>query len=353
MSNRRPILQPNELSNDAVTSMRTRVIAALAGIAVVVPFIIFGDWPFFALMVLVLVFAIIEIIRCAKTKYSKVLYAVALLLAFLVLLWNVLQDLPTLIRDNSWDTWRIFDSYNRLSVSVTIMFIGMALLTLTVLVDKNFTIIDACFIFMTVVLISLGVESFLFLRFFPVHLHHLELARLNQTVPYINSYDNLGSFFFVFYMCLGACLNDAFAYFVGVFFGKHKMNPRISPKKTWEGFFGGVILTAAFLCGYAFIFAGTGHPLLKGLLDINRWYHIVILSILIPLVSTLGDLFFSSIKRHYQIKDFSNLIPGHGGILDRLDSLMFAAITMAIYASIFTDQSVFTGIANSGGISLP
>ena len=343
MSNRRPILQPNELSNDAVTSMRTRVIAALAGIVVVVPFIIFGDWPFFALMGLVLVLAIIEIIRCAKTKYSKVLYAVALLLAFLVVLWNILQDLPSLIRDNSWSTWRIFDSYNRLSVSVTIMFIGICLSTMTILVDKNFTIIDACFIFTTVVLISLGIESFLFLRYYPVHVYHAGLAP-GTTVPYINSYDNLMSFFFIFYMCLGACLNDAFAYFVGVFFGKHKMNPRISPKKTWEGFFGGVLLTAAFLCGYAFIFAACGHPLLKGFLDFEHWYHVVVLSILIPLVSTLGDLVFSSIKRHYQIKDFSNLIPGHGGILDRLDSLMFAAITMAIYTSIFT---------GSGGISLP
>ena len=347
MSNHRPILQPNELSNDAVTSMRTRVIAALAGITVVVPFIIFGDWPFFALMVLVLVLAIIEIIRCAKTKYSKVLYAVALLLAFLVLLWNVLQDLPSLIRDNSWDSWRIFDSYNRLSVSVTIMFIGMALLTLTVLVDKNFTIIDACFIFMTVVLISLGVESFLFLRFFPVHLHHLELARLNQTVPYINSYDNLGSFFFVFYMCLGACLNDAFAYFVGVFFGKHKMNERISPKKTWEGFFGGVILTSLVLAGVAMAFAlyqNGEHAILKGVLDLKHWYHIIILSFLIPLMSTIGDLVFSSIKRHYGIKDFSNVLPGHGGLLDRCDSILFAVTTVAIYVSIFSTP---------GGLQLP
>ena len=116
------------------------------------------------------------------------------------------------------------------------------------------------------------------------------------------------------------------------------MNPRISPKKTWEGFFGGVFLAGASLCAYAFIFAACGHPILKGLLDVQHWYHIVILSFLLPLVSTLGDLFFSSIKRHYEIKDFGNLIPGHGGILDRLDSLMFSAITMAIYVSIFTEN---------------
>ena len=342
MSKNRPILQPNELSNATVTSMRTRIIAALVGIAILLPFLMFGDWPFLVLIAVVLVFSIIEIIRCAKTKYSKVLYVVALLLAFLVLLWNIIQDIPNI---NS--SWRLFDSYNRLSVSVTIMFIGIVLLMMTVVIDKNFTIVDACFIFTTVVLIALGLESFLYLRYYPVFLYHQRLELLGQSVPYINSYDNLGSFFFLFYMALGACLNDAFAYFVGVLFGHHKMNERVSPKKTWEGFFGGVILTALFLSGYAFIFAsvdGGKHALLPGLLDLEHWYHIVILSTLVPLVSVLGDLVFSSIKRHYQIKDFSNLIPGHGGILDRLDSLMFAAITMAIYTSIFT---------GSGGISLP
>ena len=338
---RRPILQPNELSNAAVISMRTRIIAAIVGIAIVLPFVIFGDWPFFALMSVVLVLAIIEIIRCAKTKYSKVLYIVAFILAFLVVFWNVLSD----IRNGKInDEWRLFDSYNRISVSTTIMFVGICLSSLTVLIDKNFTIIDACFIFTTVIIIALGIESFLYLRYFPVYVHHLS----SGNTPYINSYDNCVSFFFIFFVALGACLNDAFAYFVGVFFGRNKLNERISPKKTWEGFFGGVILTAGFLCGYAFIFAsvnGGKHALLPGLLDLEHWYHIVILSILIPLVSVLGDMVFSSIKRHYEIKDFSNIIPGHGGLLDRLDSLLFAAITVALYTSIFTDVT--------GGIALP
>ena len=334
MSKERPIFQPNELSTDTVVSMRTRIIFALVGIFIVLPFIVFGDWAFFALMVVVLAFAIIEIIHCAKTKYSKVLYIAAFILAFLLMLWNVLQDIPLILEGH----WRLFDSYNILSISITVMFVSICLLTMTVLIDKNFTIIDAGFIFFSVVLIGIGIESFLFLRFFPVYMYHQELAALGKSVPYVNLYDNLESFFFILYMALGACLNDAFAYFVGVFFGKHKMNPRISPKKTWEGFFGGVFLAGASLCAYAFIFAACGHPILKGLLDVQHWYHIVILSFLLPLVSTLGDLFFSSIKRHYEIKDFGNLIPGHGGILDRLDSLMFSAITMAIYVSIFTEN---------------
>ena len=334
MKERKPIFQPNELSNAAVTSMRTRIIAGLTAIAIVLPFVMFGDWPFFGFICLVLVFAIIEIIRCAKTKYSKVLYITAFILAFLVLFWNFFQDIPKMFNDQ-WSG--IYDSYNRISLSATIIFVGIILCSMTIIADKNFTIMDACFIITTVIIIALGLESLLFIRYYPVHVHHQDLAHLGQTVPYINGYDNAESFLFILYVALGACLNDAFAYFVGVFFGKHKMNPRLSPKKTWEGFFGGVILTSAFISGFAFIMSAVGHPILKGLLDIDHWYHILILSTLIPLVSVIGDLVFSSIKRHYEIKDFSNLIPGHGGILDRLDSILFAAMTVAIYTNIFCD----------------
>ena len=340
MKEHRPIFQPNELSNDAVVSMRTRVITGLIVIAVALPLVLFGDWAFFALVSVLLVLSVVEIIRCAKTKYSKALYIVAYILAFLILLWNVLKDIPNMNSD-----WRLFDSYSVVNVSVTIMFIGICLSAFTIIIDKNFTIIDACFIFTTIVIIALGFESGLFLRYYPAYLYHHPVSGTPPDVPYVNIYDNLGSSLLLVFVLLGACLNDAFAYFVGVFFGKHKMNERISPKKTWEGFFGGIILTAIVLSAFAFITAATNHSILPGFLEVKNWYHIVILSILIPLVSTLGDLVFSSIKRHYGIKDFSNVLPGHGGILDRFDSILFAAITTALYICIFFETS--------GGITLP
>ena len=350
MRDHKPIFQPNELSNEAATSMRTRIIAGLTAIAIILPFAIFGDWPFFGFVCVVLVFAIIEIIRCAKTKYSKALYITAFILAFLILFWNFFQDIPkmfdkTLAEPEKWHG--LYDSYNRVTLSVTIIFVGLILSAMTVIIDKNFTIIDACFIITTVIIIALGLESLLFIRYFPVHLRHVEIIKSGLHEPsYINGYDNAESFLFLLYVALGACLNDAFAYFVGVFFGKHKMNPRLSPKKTWEGFFGGVILTSLFCSGFAFIMSAVGHPILGGLLDIDHWYHIIILSTLIPLVSVIGDLVFSSIKRHYEIKDFSRLIPGHGGILDRLDSILFSTITVAIYTCIFL-------LNEKGGFILP
>ena len=342
MSERRPIFQPNELSDAMVVSMRTRIITAIIAIIFALPIVLVGDWAFFALVSLLLVCAVVEIVRCAKRKYSKALYIVSFILAFLILLWNILGDLPLS------SSWRLFDSYNHIYVSITILFIGLCLAIFTVLIDKNFTIIDACFIVTTVMTISLGFESGLFLRYLPSFVYHHPLNGVPPDVSYFNFYDNLESCLLVVYVLVGACLNDAFAYFVGVFFGRNKLNERISPKKTWEGFFGGVILTAIFLCAFAFILASVDsgkHALLPGILDLEHWYHIVVVSCLIPLVSTLGDLVFSSIKRYYGIKDFSNVLPGHGGVLDRFDSILFSTTTVAIYISIF----LHTG----GGVLLP
>lgn len=332
---RKPIFQPNELSNATVVSMRTRIISAVVAIVILLPAVIIGDWLYFAVICLATGIGVIEIIRCAKTKYSKVLYIIAFILAILILLWPIFKDIPFS------DGWRLFDSYNNLYISATILFVGIGLSAMTIIMDKNFTIIDACFIFTTVFLIAFGFQCLLFLRYYPIHV----MPERFDSSQYFNSFVNAESSLLLLFVVVGACLNDAFAYFVGVFFGKNKLNERLSPKKTWEGFFGGVILTALVLIGMAIILSVCKHPILDGVIDLEHWYHIVILSFLIPLVSTCGDLFFSAIKRHYGIKDFSNIIPGHGGILDRADSILFAVITVAIYVCIFTDEV--------GGIHLP
>ena len=342
---RRPIFQPNELSNDAVVSMRTRIITAIVAIAIILPCVLFGDWAFFVIVSLALIVGVIEIVRCAKRKYSKVLYIVSFVLAFLVLIWPIFLKIPDMK-----DGYRIFDSYNTIYISATILFIGICLSALLIIIDKGFTIIDACFIFTTVFLIALGFQSALVLRFYPVHAYHQTLIEAGETVPYFNLYDNLESSMLFLWVGVGACLNDAFAYFVGVFFGKHKMNERISPKKTWEGFFGGIILTSIVLSAWAVLLdwlSGGSHVILRGLLELKDFHfiHIFVLSVVIPLISTVGDLVFSSIKRYYGIKDFSNVLPGHGGILDRMDSMIFALTTAAIYVCIFT--------THTGGISLP
>ena len=107
--------------------------------------------------------------------------------------------------------------------------------------------------------------------------------------------------------------SDTFAYLVGKYFGKRKLAPLISPNKTWEGLIGGVIATII-------IAAIAGYKL--GIMPVWAWLG---LALVVIIFGTVGDLFESAVKRHYQIKDSGKFMPGHGGILDRIDSLLLAA----------------------------
>ena len=176
-----------------------------------------------------------------------------------------------------------------------------------------------------IIICSLGIQSFLYLRFSPFPAwgaaDHDYLMR--RSFPYLES------LLLVLFLAIGVMMNDIGAYFVGILFGKHKMNPRISPKKTWEGFVGGIVISAFCSVGFALAMTLTGHPLLPGF-AIENFYWVVIISIVMPLAGDIGDFVFSALKRNEGVKDFSNLLPGHGGFLDRIDSLLFAAGSIAV-----------------------
>ena len=112
-------------------------------------------------------------------------------------------------------------------------------------------------------------------------------------------------------------INDTGAYLVGSLIGRRRMFPRLSPKKSWEGFFGGL----AFNIGAAFIFFYCFHLKDATLLsNVQGWIYV---GMCVTAFATLGDLFESMLKRSLGIKDFGKAIPGHGGVLDRIDSLLF------------------------------
>lgn len=119
--------------------------------------------------------------------------------------------------------------------------------------------------------------------------------------------------------------SDTGAWFFGRKYGRHKMNPRVSPKKSWEGFFGGIL--SGFIIGWIPTFF---------YLDSVSLSLIFLLCLLCPVVAEFGDFSFSAIKRYYGIKDFSNILPGHGGILDRTDSLLMNILLFGVlYSSFF------------------
>ena len=117
--------------------------------------------------------------------------------------------------------------------------------------------------------------------------------------------------------------NDTFAYLTGRAIGRHKLLPRLSPKKTIEGLIGGIVgtLVVAHLVAYFW-----------DDLAVEHW---VVLSVIISIFGTIGDLFESALKRAAGVKDSGNLIPGHGGILDRLDSFLFSVPLAYFYLHFF------------------
>lgn len=127
----------------------------------------------------------------------------------------------------------------------------------------------------------------------------------------------------IFIMLLGTWASDTFAYFVGRSFGRHKLTPNLSPKKTWEGAVGGVLGTILTVYIYSKFFIS----LPPGIA--------VLLGVLISTASQVGDLIESTLKRQAKIKDSGTIIPGHGGVLDRFDSMLLSAPLVYYFVSVF------------------
>jgi phosphatidate cytidylyltransferase len=136
------------------------------------------------------------------------------------------------------------------------------------------------------------------------------------------SYSNGG--FIIISIFITLWMTDSAAYFIGSAIGKHKLFPRVSPNKSWEGAIAG------------FVFAIITIVVLKTLLlDFFNWMDIIAFGIIIGIFGQMGDLVESLIKRDAGVKDSSNLIPGHGGIFDRFDSLLFSSPILFLYMNYF------------------
>lgn len=251
--------------------MKIRIITGIALVAIVLPCVLIGGPLFRVLLYIVLTAAGYELVHAIfKRKYYLYLVTCTFLL-----LSN-------------------YFSHDRLFVESYMIMIYLAVILAIVVFDNQVTIDRGVYLFTFSVLISQGIYS-------------LRAIEMNYSVYYL---------LLLAFATFGC---DTFAYFGGVVFGKHKLIPHLSPNKTIEGSIVGIVCGSllAIIFGY--------------LTNLIPGHEILILGIVIlTITAQIGDLVFSSLKRYFKIKDFSNLLPGHGGILDRIDSLVFNAMIFSI-----------------------
>ena len=326
------LIEVNEVSTKAKKSLLLRTIYAVAMIAVLLPALIFGGWVWFAFISLVFIGATHEILCAVQKKIPWYLAIVCYVFMAGIVYWAIAKDnvdaffaarlsgehfMPDLARHT-----------NSLYVSPIWMAIMIAVFFFLSIALKNFTFSDITYIFLMLWMVGLGLQAALYLRYVPF----IQGAR---PIGDSGFFDYWQSIELIVFLAVTIYMNDTFAYLGGMLFGKHKMAPRVSPKKTWEGFFSGWIFGAAFGAAFGLICSHLGSPMLAGVFDMEHWYMIVIAAILLPLYGVLGDLSFSMVKRHFNFKDYSHLLGPHGGILDRIDSALFGLLGLATVVMTF------------------
>ncbi len=275
---------PNAANRQWWRSLLLRVLTAIVGIPIILVLLWFGGWVLFAGLVLIIGLASYELHRMltGEGMHPLSLFSLALSLVFLVA-----AILPA---------WRTPLVEGGISIILLLTFTWLIVIRKTLdgsLVDWALTMAVPFYI---------GWPLSFFLR-----------LRGSQIGPGVG-------FWWVLVVLVGVWAFDTFAFFTGRFLGRHKLATLVSPSKTWEGVIGGII-------------GGIGVTLLTSIPLHIPFYHAIALGLLISVFGQIGDLAESLIKRQTHVKDSSHLIPGHGGILDRIDSQLFAVIVVYLYVS--------------------
>ncbi len=265
--------------------MTKRLISAAIALAIFIPLLIIGGTWFNIGIYILSIVALKEFLDIKKTK--KELPNFITFISYMVLTLFVLTNIS--------NTELIFSLDYRIIAGVFLVFTIPTILYH----DRSlYSIVDAFYLIGSVFFLGISFSLFILIRTISLNL--------------------------VVYLLLITIMTDTYAYLVGRLIGKHKLLEIISPKKTWEGTIAGTL---------AGVFIGTCFYIT--IIDVNiPLYVIVLISLFLSLIGQFGDLFFSAIKRYYGKKDFSNIMPGHGGILDRLDSIIFVVLGFMFFISI-------------------
>lgn len=272
--------------------MKTRIITAVVAILILLPVLIFADYPVLPIALsLVSLIAVFEMLRCIGLHRAWVISVPLYLLALALPICIRLLSRAELVKV-------------AFAAIVCLLFYFFAILLFS---HGKYKPADLSVCFMTVLYILIGFNAILY-----VHDH-----------VYGGEYVYLIAF-------IGAWITDIFAYFCGMLFGrggKHKLIPDVSPKKTVEGSIGGIVFCILSMMLYGWIVSK-----IEPSLDANVAVFAVA-GLLISIVSQIGDLCMSLIKRTYGIKDYGKLFPGHGGMLDRFDSVIAVSAVLLVITS--------------------
>ena len=201
--------------------------------------------------------------------------------------------------------------------------IGYILLIIYYLLNNNFELMMYVLVIATFILLMIPVINLKY-TFIDVALTLLGFMYTGVLFSFVYMISTkMNGEFLVWLIFIGSWLSDTAAFYSGKLFGKNKLCPKVSPKKTIEGSLGGMI--------GATLFSGLFGIIVNMYIGIMPIYHYFLIGALCGVFGQFGDLVASSIKRYVGIKDYSNLIPGHGGILDRFDSIIFSATVIFYY----------------------
>ena len=296
--------------------MKQRIITGAIMTLFVAPLIVFGGYFMFAFIVLLLGIGIYEFLHIKKKSGKEgipfYVYIICFIFAYMIVFSIPLNGFDSF----DYKTATLTGSWN---LSPIIFMLFLFFTTSIPVFDKDVSPLDSFYAFGTTIYLSFGLKGLLYLRSFSGN--GAENTNLGLMV--------------VAFLLIVTCFTDIFAYFGGMLCYKllgenrvHKLNVRISPKKTIEGTIVGTLFGT--ICGMLF-----------GFLVVNRfgftfeWYMYLLFSFVLSLAGQMGDLMLSAIKRLFNVKDYSNLLPGHGGALDRIDSLLATSILMSVLLFLF------------------